>query len=61
MHFSRQLMDVVDASESRRTGQRHQDPCYAEATGGKFHMRLSIAWRGALAPINNASPNGEMA
>jgi hypothetical protein len=34
---------------------------YAEATGSKFHVRPSIAWCCALAPINNASPNSEMA
>jgi hypothetical protein len=34
---------------------------YAEATGSKFHVRLSMAWCCALAPINNASPNSEMA
>jgi hypothetical protein len=28
-------------------------------TGGKFHV--SLAWCGLLAPINNASPNGETA
>jgi hypothetical protein len=38
---------------------RHKHPCFAEATGGKFHV--SMAWRGLLAPINNASPNGETA
>jgi hypothetical protein len=32
---------------------------YAEATGSKFHVRLSRC--DALAPINNASPNSEMA
>src|SRR5258708_3305722 len=40
---------------------RQQDPCCAEATGSKLHVRLSIAWRGAIAPINNGSPNSEMA
>jgi hypothetical protein len=43
------------------TAKRDQDTKillrYAEATGRKFHVRLSMAWCGALAPINNASPN----
>jgi hypothetical protein len=48
-------MDLVDASgvAARDRGQRGQ-------TGSK-HVRLSIAWSSAVAPINNGSPNCELA
>jgi hypothetical protein len=32
-----------------------------DSFGAAAHVRLSMAWRAAFAPINNASPNSEMA
>ena len=51
-------MDLVDAFG---VAARMEDTGSLSAVASKLHVRLSIAWRGAVAPINNGSPNSEMA